>query len=205
MSNYLLTKSFVSTDRHLGGKLNYYYVDDDDYRVRYICLDPFVVGANGTSSTMEFDALQLKWFIDALSDTPYDCVILTHCPLCDSANDRNGDAIEVAGYPTNLHIAQAIMQSYQNKGTVDYTVDGVRVTGDFTDTTHKILCALCGHVHAEGSSFQYGVRHYVADAYLENRTFTSTFIAIDRDSNLLRVLKFDNTQNYVEWDLSLNS
>ena len=206
MSNYTLTKAYVTTDRHLGGCLNYYYVDDDDYRVRYICLDPFVVEDGGASSSCVFDATQIQWFVDTLTDSHYDCIILTHCPLCDSATDRSGNVIANSGpFPWNMGMVQTIIQSYQNKEAFNLTVDGISVTGSFANVKRKILCALCGHTHAEGTAFESGVRHYVADAYLNGRAFASTFIAIDRDSDLLRVIKFDNTQNLAEWDLSLNS
>lgn len=204
MNNYTLTKAYVTTGRYLGGKLNYYFVDDNDYRVRYICLDPFKIDANGDSCSVEYDAEQLQWFADRLTDSPYDVVILTHCPLCDSAKDRSDTSIEISGpYPSNTSNVQSIMDLYQNKSTVSMEFDSISVTGDFSSVKHRILCALSGHTHREGTAVQSGVRHYISDAYLNGRAFASTFVVIDRETDTLRIIKFDNTQNFAEWDLPL--
>ena len=204
ISEYIILKNFVTSGRQMGGNKNYYFVDDGDFRVRYICLDPFDIASDGKSFSPIYEADQISWFANVLKETKYDVVILVHYPLCDQAEDRTGTTFTTGPYADNQSSIGAIINAFQNKTTVSVTVGADTITADYTDNAHSILCSFCGHTHKEGTAVQYGVRHYIAQNYQSESHWASAFVIIDRTDNELKVLKFDNTQNFTEWDLSLS-
>ena len=203
MHEYDIVKNFVTTDRHMGGTNNYYYVDDGNFRVRYIALDPYKIADDGASVTPVYQADQIAWLAETLEDTKYDVVMLSHYPLCDSAEDRSGTTFTSGPYATNQSAIQSIINAYQNKQSVSVTVGATTITADYTNAENSILCAFSGHMHHEGTGFQSGVRNYIAQNYQSESSWASAFVAIDRKGGEIKVLKFDNSQNYTEWDLSM--
>lgn len=207
MDSYTLRKNLVTTDRHLGSADGYYYVDDHNFRVRYICLDPFAIDNSGESRVCVFSPDQIKWFAETLKESKYDVIIITHCPLCDSSNTQNRDGTEtitISGpYPANRDKIGQVITAYQAKSSATIQVEDIAINVDFSAVSNRILCVLCGHAHAEGTAEQYGVRHYIAQNYQVASHWASTFIAVDRANNKITALKFDNTQNFDAWELSI--
>ncbi|MBR4017101.1 MAG: hypothetical protein IKK11_04740, partial [Oscillospiraceae bacterium] len=160
----------------------YYYFDNEQQKIRYICLD---FGNSG-----KYDETQLTWLktlLESMTTTDnYSVVIFTH-GVVDKYNSDG--SYTLAGYSDGL---LNIISACNDNKSYYYTAANYKntITCDFANSTCKVILVVAGHVHVD-SYFYYGDSKipvvlcrnsgYMIDDDVEGTCEETTMDAIDID------------------------
>lgn len=173
------------------------------HTVKFLCLDFY--NPSGIISGMPHpyvDTATATWMIEELSrDDGNDIVIFTHEPTWVTYKGRDDENYTSASSVASRYY---LYLARKNKTSGTFTDDeGVTHSYDFTSCKTNLLCAISGHNHAEQYSDKDGLTVYAGDWCGANK-FGGVFGLIDRDSDLLRIFRFDSVSGVLnELDISL--
>lgn len=152
---------------------DYYYIDNNDKKVRMIYINNFDISYKTDSNgqyledplnTTAIGSEQIKWIIDTLKTVPqdYNVVVYGHNALNNVFTDQT--------YP-NGDTTRKVFEAYQNKEQIEVFTSGINETSnvydyfkieqneDFSNTNGKILCILNGHRHKDETILKNGIRY----------------------------------------------
>lgn len=211
MYELTLGKSYSTTNllrKNPSSKCDCYVIDDTPHAVRWVVLEDYYINADGTGYTHGFDSETVDWLIAELSKNDMDCIIVMHWPSAPTF--RNREQTEERSLSSSWGATTELVWNFflarKNKTSGTFTdINGVAHSYDFTGCEKELLCTLHGHLHSEEWSVKYGLTAYAADRY--NATVASgtncVFGMVDRDTNKLRIWRFNATQVFDELQLSI--
>lgn len=194
-----LERQMITTDT-----VDCYVAYQPNHGVKYLCLDLYDHYNNNGSQPYTTEETA-EWIITELNrNDGYDIVLLMHEPIMITYKTRSATE-----YSTNEQGASKVnlfnlFLARKNKTSGTYVADdSTSHTYDFSGTKNELLCMLSGHFHQEVYSDNDGLTAYVQDWAGDNK-YGGSFGLIDRDSNLLRIYRFDNVSGvYQELEISL--
>ena len=195
-NQYDLIRLLNSTDRMIAEPNGCFKVVDYDQRITYICLNPYKIITGG--STVAVTAEQMTWFIDELTNSEFDVVLLAHNAINDTNlvdRDGNSGSSYIGGpYPTGYDYIDTILKAFKNKTSGSFTSSTYgTVTYNFTNVTVDLICALSGHVHHELFKTDTYLT-YAANWY--GNTHCCVFFVVDKTNKKVAFFQFDNNTVY---------
>lgn len=200
-----LIRSFNSTNRKVYDGKGTFIVDDDDKRIRYICLNPYQIIEHDKSCALTTD--EFMWVYEEIKNSKFDIVFLSHNLIQDANTvDRNGNsgASHVGGpYATMYNELNVMLKAFKDKTTTSIWIDGKgQITFDFTNVEVDLICNLSGHVHHEIYRPKNDTSKYLAYAYdWFGNNKSCTFTVIDKTNKKLVFFKFDSNSVYDRLEL----
>lgn len=169
---YIFDKNDM-TNYYVPNLKDYYYIDNDDKKVRMIYINNFDISYKTDSNgqyledplnTPAIGSEQIKWIIDTLKTVPqdYNVVVYGHNALNNVFTDQ--------AYP-NGDTTRKVFEAYQNKEQIEVFTSGINETSnvydyfkieqneDFSNTNGKIMCILNGHRHKDETILKNGIRY----------------------------------------------
>lgn len=200
-----LIRSFNSTNRKVYDGKGTFIVDDDDKRIRYICLNPYQIIEHDKSCALTTD--EFMWIYEQIKNSKYDVVFLSHNLIQDANTvdrDGNSGSPHVGGpYATMYNELNVMLKAFKDKTTTSIWIDGKgQITFDFTNVEVDLICNLSGHGHHEIYRPKNDTSKYLAYAYdWFGNNKSCTFTVIDKTNKKLVFFKFDSNSVYDRLEL----
>ena len=202
-AQYVIRYGFITTRpnaKFITNQMQSYSYIDGKHGCKFIMLDLYDYrGMGGNKMPHPYmNTETIDWLIHELMETDNcDVVFITHEPLFESTNtiyNRDGVASSYTGYGL-----RPLLLARKTKSAGTFTdSEGVVHNYDFTDCSTELLCTLHGHTHEE---------LWCNDDGLTTYTFMNgqcgTFGLVDRENELLRIYRFDETNVYDELTIAL--
>lgn len=178
----------------------YWYVDNETQKTRYIGLDTTPVSdtSNNTSWGVEFipDASQAAWLVNVLNNLPknYRVITFSHVPLS-SKLQYSDDSVQ---YLNKILIA------FANHRKAEISVGTSTVSVDFTRTTGKFIASFSGHTHLDEDGIDDGkleINTYCDAMYNDDPNYKTSrtrntineqcfdVVSIDFDNNTVKCVR----------------
>lgn len=202
---YDLSSRRQENDVEAPNNRNYYYVDNNRMKIRYIVLDTseIFIPASGTHGNLYSYGCyqeQVTWFAETLKNTPsgYHILVIGHIPVATSLSSE---------HEVNLQIFADMFSAYKNRSHFVASGEqyGVYYDGayqfyltcdvDFTDCEAILVGYLYGHEHLDARNIVGGVNHITcgADA-LYNDDPNVQRVANTTSESLITVFVIDKTE-----------
>jgi len=184
----------------------YYYVDDDDRKVRYIMLDICDLPEqyeNTLSRTLAFSQKQLDWLANVALVTQYDIILVSHSVLRPS---RAGNVDTVKQKSAYLGVILPLLDAYKNGERFEKRFfEGefaLRIEVDYSNIERgNILGVFVGHYHDDyleytesGVPVIFTANFFMAECHVPRRTgdkkeLLFDIVTIDRKSRTIHMTR----------------
>lgn len=189
---------FGGMDAYFSATGNYYYLDDEANRMRYIVLNSqdktYVQNADGSAVDNKmwefaFQQPQISWLAYWALDVPDDWSVIVASHVAPGENEQTGSDYPVANYDLVINILKAFHDKtcYVDVGTNgDYPAC---INVDYTGKGGDVICWVAGHSHADKLFKLHSVNIVVTlnDNQIDGQAFD--VLTVDKTTRIVRVTR----------------
>lgn len=205
-----MSKYFVTSSAEYSKKKDAFVVEDEQFNVRYLSIDP--MGYPWTYTSGRINTEQADFIIEQLEKTDSENIVLLAHPYLfkDEIIKRDGTTFTgsetfISGSRKGVDVKQSFLDmllARKNK-TAGVFIDsnGKKHSYDFTNCQSDFLMTLHGHHHTEGYETSNGITEFLFQSFRYDEQNCFYFAYIDTKTKKFKCWK--NVEGYSAWEIDI--